>query len=253
MNTVYYFILFLIVGFIAEMIDGTLGMAYGVSSNTVLRSFGIPSAVSSACVHVSEIFTTLVSGISHLVLKNVHKQLFFKLLVPGIIGGIIGAYLLSEFDSAILNIIIDVYLIVMGIVIFSKTFKKPKEPREFGAYVYPLGLAGGFTDAMGGGGWGPIVTSTLIASGHDTKKTIGTVNTVEFFVTIAETTTFVVLIQDFQQYLVPILGLIVGGIVAAPLGALICKKLDVKKLFAVVGVLVILVNVYKLLQHAGIL
>lgn len=243
------FILFTILGFAAEMIDGTMGMAYGVSSNTFLRSVGVNSAISSACVHIAELFTTFVSGISHLTLKNVSKNLFFKLLVPGIIGGIIGAYLLVSFESKILDILIDIYLIIMGLVIFSKIFKKMSQPKEYGNSAQYLGFAGGFTDALGGGGWGPIVTSTLLASGHDTRKTIGTVNTVEFFVTIAETTTFVAMMHDFRSYSTIILGLIAGGIVAAPLAALLCKKIPVKVMLGSIGVLVVSLNTIKLIQH----
>lgn len=243
------FILFTTLGFAAEMIDGTMGMAYGVSSNTFLRSVGVNSAISSACVHIAELFTTFVSGISHLTLKNVSKNLFFKLLVPGIIGGIIGAYLLVSFESKILDILIDVYLIVMGLVIFSKIFRKIGPPKEYGDSARYLGFAGGFTDALGGGGWGPIVTSTLLASGHDTRKTIGTVNTVEFFVTIAETTTFVAMLHDFRSYGTIILGLIAGGIAAAPLAALLCKKVPVKIMLGSIGILVVSLNTIKLIQH----
>ena len=242
-------IIFIIVGFAAQMIDGTMGMAYGVSSNTFLRSAGVNSAVSSACVHISEIFTTLVSGISHIKLKNVSKNLFFKLLIPGIIGGVIGAYFLVSFESKILDILIDCYLIVMGIIIFSKIFKKPKEAREYGNYARFLGFAGGFSDALGGGGWGPVVTSTLLASGHDTRKTIGTVNTVEFFVTVAETTTFVAMLHDFRSYFIIILGLIIGGVIAAPIGAILCKKIPVRIMLGIIGALVIFLNIVKLVQH----
>ncbi len=241
----------IVVGFAAELIDGAMGMAYGVSSNTFLRSVGIPSAISSACVHIAELFTTLVSGLSHLRLKNVSRALFVRLLLPGIIGGALGAYLLVSFESSTLDAIIDVYLIVMGVVIFCKAFQKERPPREYGNYVCPLGLIGGFTDALGGGGWGPIVTSTLLATNHDTRKTIGTVNTAEFFVTVAETTTFVAMLQDFRSYTMVILGLIIGGVAAAPLGALLCKKVPVKIMLGFVGALVIFLNVVKLLQHAG--
>lgn len=246
-------IIYILVGFAAELIDGTMGMAYGVSSNTFLRSAGVGSAVSSACVHIAELFTTLVSGISHIKLKNVSKQLFYKLLIPGILGGVIGAYFLVSFESAVLDIIIDVYLIVMGAVILSKLFKKRKQPREYGNYVCGLGLAGGFSDALGGGGWGPVVTSTLLASGHDTRKTIGTVNTVEFFVTVAETTTFVAMLHDFRAYSMIILGLIIGGVAAAPIGALLCKKIPERAMLGIVGTLVIVLNFIKLLQHTGVL
>ena len=245
---------FILLGFAAEMIDGSLGMGYGVSSNTFLRTAGVPSAVSSACVHVSEIFTTLVSGLSHLKMKNVHKGLFFRLLFPGILGGVIGAYLLVSFDeSKTIDIVIDIYLLVMGGFIFAKIFRKLGEAREYGNYTIPLGFAGGFTDAMGGGGWGPVVTSTLLASGHDARRTIGTVNTAEFFVTIAETTTFVAMLDDIKSYTEIILGLIIGGVIAAPLGAYFCKKVPVKLMLGLVGALVIFLNSYKLFKHLGIL
>lgn len=242
-------LIFIVVGFAAEMIDGTMGMAYGVSSNTFLRSVGVSSVVSSACVHIAELFTTLVSGISHIRLKNVSKDLFYRLLIPGIIGGVIGAYFLVSFENRTLDILIDVYLIIMGVVIFSKMFQKQKEPREYGAYASALGFAGGFSDAMGGGGWGPVVTSTLLASGHDTRKTIGTVNTVEFFVTMAETTTFVAMIHDFQSYAMIIIGLIIGGVIAAPIGAILCKKIPVRAMLGIIGALVIFLNAVKLFQH----
>ncbi len=242
-------ILFILVGFAAQMIDGTMGMAYGVSSNTFLRSAGVGSVVSSACVHIAELFTTLVSGISHIKLKNVSKDLFLKLLIPGVIGGAIGAYALVSFESRILDIMIDVYLIVMGVIIFLKMFQKPKEPRAYGKYVGALGFAGGFSDAMGGGGWGPVVTSTLLASGHDTRKTIGTVNTAEFFVTVAETTTFVTMLHDFRSYATIIAGLIIGGVIAAPIGAVLCKKIPVRVMLGMIGALVIFLNTIKLIQH----
>ena len=126
-------IIYILLGFAAEMIDGSLGMGYGVSSNTFLRTAGVPSAISSACVHVSEIFTTLVSALSHLKMKNVHKGLFFRLLFTGILGGIVGAYLLVNFESKELDIVIDIYLLIMGGFIFSKIFRKLGKPREYTA------------------------------------------------------------------------------------------------------------------------
>ena len=233
-------VIYILLGFAAEMIDGSLGMGYGVSSNTFLRTAGVPSAISSACVHVSEIFTTLVSGLSHLKMKNVHKGLFFHLLFTGILGGIVGAYLLVNFESRELDIAIDIYLLIMGGFIFSKIFRKLGKPRRR-------------RDAMGGGGWGPVVTSTLLASGHDARRTIGTVNTAEFFVTIAETTTFVAMIGDFKNYTQIIVGLIIGGMIAAPWGAYLCKKIPVKLMLGMVGVLVVILNTYKLLKHLGVL
>lgn len=245
------FILFIIIGFAAQIIDGTLGMAYGVSCRTFLKTVaGLPSALASAVVHVAEVPTTLASGLSHIKLRNVDKSLFLHLAIPGVIGGVIGAWFLYSIGDA-LEPFIDAYLIVMGFVILRKALQKHHKERHIGKDIYPLGLAGGFLDATGGGGWGPVVTSTMLAVGHDVKKTIGTVNTVEFFVTLAETTTFLVLLRDFTAYLQPVLGLIIGGVCAAPIAAWICKKIPVRPLLAIVGILIIVLNLYSLLHWLG--
>lgn len=241
-------LLYIALGFCAEMIDGTAGMAYGVSSNTFLRSAGVPSAVSSACVHAAEMFTTLASGISHWRMDNVDKNLLRMLLVAGIPGGILGAWVLASFESTLLDGIIDVYLIIMGLVIFYKGLRMKHAERDFGAYAYPLGFIGGFSDALGGGGWGPVVTSTLLASGHAPRKTIGTVNTAEFFVTVAETTTLVVLVSSFVQYLWIVLGLIIGGVIAAPIAAKLTTKIPTRGILLFVGILVIVLNAWKLVM-----
>lgn len=246
-------LLFIVLGFCAQLIDGTAGMAYGVSCNTFLRAAGIPSAISSACVHSAEIFTTLASGLSHLKLKNFNRKLFFMLLIPGVIGGVLGAYLLVHFESTVLDVVVDLYLIIMGCVILGKAFQKRKINREFGRSTYVLGFVGGFSDALGGGGWGPVVSSTLLATGHDPRQSIGTVNAAEFFVTVAETTAFLTLLGSFQSYFTIILGLIIGGVIAAPIGALLCKRLPVRFILAAVGVLVLALNVFKLLQHTGVI
>ena len=247
-------IICIVIGIIAQMIDGTMGMAYGVSCNTFLRSFaGLPSPVASASVHFAEMFTTLASGISHFKLKNVNKKLFLMLLVPGVIGGVLGAYLLANFYSPSWDPIIDIYLIIMGIVVLSKLFMKDRKTREPGRYVYGLGLAGGFFDAVGGGGWGPVVTSTLVATDHDVKTTIGSVNAAEFFVTVAQSATFVFTMKAaFLENMYSILGLIIGGLIAAPFAAILCKKIPVKPLLGVVGLLIIGTNLLKLLQHLNI-
>ncbi|MGN1451123.1 MAG: sulfite exporter TauE/SafE family protein [Eubacteriales bacterium] len=240
------FVIFIIIGFAAQLIDGTLGMAYGVSCRTFLKMAGLPASMASAVVHCSEVPTTLVSGIAHWRFKNVSWKLLLKLAIPGVIGGVLGAWVLSSIGDK-LEPFIDIYLIVMGVLIFIKVFKKDgKAPRKEGAYVYPLGFIGGFLDATGGGGWGPVVTSTMLASNHDTKKTIGTVNTAEFVVTLAQTTAFFVLISDFIAHWQTILGLVIGGVLAAPLAAWICKKLPVKPLLAIVGTLIVGLNIYNL-------
>ena len=244
------FLIYLLIGFLAQMIDGTMGMAYGVSCRTFLRTAaGVPGATASAVVHVSEVPTTLASGISHLKMKNVNLSLLWKLMIPGVVGGVVGAYLLQNAGDRF-EPFIDGYLILMGIVIIAKAFsKKEKAPREPGAYVFPLGLAGGFFDAAGGGGWGPIVTSTMVATGHDVKRTIGTVNTAEFVVTLAETIAFIpTLVSQFREYLLIVLGLIIGGVVAAPVAAWACKKLPVKALLIIVGALIACLNIWNLIK-----
>ena len=237
------FLLFILIGFLAQMIDGTLGMAYGVSGRTFLKTVaGLPSALASAVIHAAEVPTTLVSGVSHFKLGNVDKNRFKKLMIPGVIGGVIGAWFLSGIGDN-LEPFIDVYLIVMGIIILRKAMSKENKKVDVDKVVYPLGFAGGFFDAAGGGGWGPIVTSTMVASGNDVKKTIGTVNAAEFLVTLAETTTFAVLISDIKSYGFMIFGMIIGGVIAAPLAAYFCKKLPHKPLMAAVGILIIVLNI----------
>ena len=244
------FLICLLVGIIGQLIDGTLGMAYGVSCSTFLRTAGISSAMSSACVHVAEIFTTLASGISHFSMKNVNKSLLIRLAVSGVIGGCIGAYLLTNVPDSFLSPLISAYLVIMGIIIVSKMFKKQDEDgheKKIGFWVCPLAVIGGFSDSLGGGGWGPVVTSTMVARGHDVRKTIGSVNTAEFFVTLAESVVFLTNLPDLQSFLPSIAGLIVGGVFAAPIGAVLCRKLPVKPLMGVVGGVIILINGWKLI------
>lgn len=241
------FIIYIVLGFLAQTIDGTLGMAYGISCRTFLKSIGnLPSATASAVVHCAEMFTTLVSGISHIKLKNVMKEMLWKLMIPGAIGGALGAWFVSSIGN-VLEPFIDIYLIVMGVIIFCKAFvKKEQKTRHLGNKIIPLGFAGGFLDASGGGGWGPVVTSTLLASDYDAKKSIGTVNAAEFFVTVAETTTFVALINDINSFWPVILGVAIGGVVAAPFAVILCKKIPTKPLLAIVGAVIVLLNIYNL-------
>ncbi|OQX51779.1 MAG: hypothetical protein B5M54_10490 [Candidatus Aminicenantes bacterium 4484_214] len=234
-------LLFIFVGFFAQLVDGTLGMAYGVFSNSFLLSLGVPPVMASASVHTAEIFTTGVSGLSHLKFGNVKRQLFLKLLIPGIIGGILGAYILTSIPGKTIKPIIAVYLLIMGVLIIRKSFQMGKhKERETTGNLVPLGLAGGFFDAIGGGGWGPIVTSTLIVKGNNPRFTIGSVNLAEFFVTLSEAITFFAFIK-LVHYKV-ILGLIIGGVAAAPLAAFACRKLPSRLLMVIVGGSIILLS-----------
>ncbi|AGC67212.1 hypothetical protein Cst_c01870 [Thermoclostridium stercorarium subsp. stercorarium DSM 8532] len=239
------FFLFLIAGFIAQVIDGCIGMAYGVSSTSLLLSFGVPPAAASASVHTAEVFTTFVSGISHYKLKNVDKKLFASLVVPGVIGGIVGAYILSNIDTTIIEPVINVYLIVMGVRIIVKAFVKPGDEaakKLEGVRLYILGVLGGFLDAIGGGGWGPVVTTTLVAGGNTPRYVIGSVNASEFFVTLAQTITFITAV-GFGEYGKIILGLAAGGILAAPFAAYLVRKISPKLMMILVGTVVAALNI----------
>ncbi|MBK8549651.1 MAG: sulfite exporter TauE/SafE family protein [Ignavibacteria bacterium] len=243
------FLFFAIAGFIAQLIDGALGMAYGVSCTTFLLNFGIPPALASASVHTAEVFTTGVSGLSHLFLKNVNTKLFFKLAIPGVIGAVVGAYLLSAvLDGGLVKPYIAAYLFFIGIFILIKSFKVFK-PKEEVKKVSLLGLTGGFFDSIGGGGWGPIVTSNLIAQGKTPKETIGTVNTAEFFVTFFSTGVFLFFVGIDSWKI--ILGLIIGGVIAAPLGALMATKVKPRVLMFLVGLVIIITSSYTIYKSLG--
>jgi len=232
-------ILFIGLGFVAQMIDGCLGMAYGVSSTTFFLSLGIPPAIASACVHTAEMFTTAVSGVSHFKFGNVDRQIFVKLLIPGVIGGVLGAYILTELPSGQIKPFVSLYLLVMGLMILRKVFT-PIHHREAKSKLVPLGLFGGFFDAIGGGGWGPIVTTTLVARGNTPRFAIGSVNAAEFFVTVSESVTFFITIGTLLiQHWEKILGLLIGGVLAAPLAAFLCKRIPTRALMVFVGLLII--------------
>ena len=240
-----HFLLYVLVGFLAQMIDGALGMAYGVSSNTFLLSLGIPPAAASASVHMAEVATTGISGFSHWKLGNVDWKLVKRLLVPGVIGGVLGAYVLTSIDGNTIKPYISAYLLIMGGVIIYKAFTltpKKKMDEYHGPRVSWLGLVGGFCDAVGGGGWGPVVTSTLVARGKHPRMTIGSVNFSEFFVTLGQSILFVVTLS-LGEYWQIILGLLVGGAIAAPIAARLAQKLPVKTLMIFVGILIVLLSI----------
>ena len=239
-------VIFTVIGLIAQAIDGALGMAYGVSSNSFLLSFGVPVPVASASTHLAEIATTAVSGVSHIKLGNVDKPLLKKLVIPGVIGSIIGAFLLTfiwqETSGPLKNIIklvVCVYLLAMGARILVKAFVARKQGAE---EMKPAALAvlagvGGLSDAIGGGGWGPIVTSTLVSKGYFPRHTIGSVNTAEFFVTVAQVTVFLAMLKIMNWQV--IIGLIIGGCIAAPFAAKLCKVIPAKTMMVIVGIIIV--------------
>ncbi|MFC0131840.1 hypothetical protein CR105_26740 [Massilia eurypsychrophila] len=234
------------VGLLAQVIDGALGMAYGLTSTTFLLATGVSPGVASASVHIAEVFTTGVSGIAHVKLGNVNKSLFLRLLVPGITGAVLGAVLLSNIDGKVLKPYISVYLLLMGIYIISKVFRKLKAAKHAPRHVAKLALFGGFVDSVGGGGWGPVVTTTLVGSGHDPRATIGTVNFAEFFLTFASAIAFALLIGEGPWPIVA--GLVLGGLFAAPFAAYLCKRLHARTLLILVGALISTVSVFNLVK-----
>jgi uncharacterized membrane protein YfcA len=228
------------VGVVAQTIDGALGMAYGITSNTFLLASGVSPAVATASVHIAEVFTTGVSGLSHVRMKNVNAKLFLRLLIPGLTGAIAGAFLVSSIDGDVLKPVISIYLFLMGLYLISKIFYHYKPTKEEPKHVAKLALFGGFVDAVGGGGWGPVVTTTLVGSGHDPRTTIGSVNFAEFFLTFGSAITFSILVDDGPWPIVT--GLVLGGIFAAPLAAYLTRHIHAKKLLAMVGILISLVS-----------
>ena len=232
------------VGFFAQMIDGALGMAYGITATTFLLSAGASPAAASASVHIAEVFTTGLSGISHVKLGNVNKSLFLRLLLPGIIGAILGAVLITQFDGEVLKPFISAYLLLMGLYILSKAYRHVKQRKE-PKHIAKLALFGGFVDAAGGGGWGPVVTSSLLGSGSDPRTTIGSVNFAEFFLTITSATSFILLAGEPSTWMM-VAGLVFGGLFATPFAALLCKKLPARTLLTIVGCLITLISAYNI-------
>lgn len=239
-------LLYILAGFTAQMIDGALGMAYGVTATTFLLSFGITPAASSASVHASEVFTSGVSGLMHLKFGNVNTKLFRKLLIPGVIGAILGAYILSSFEqyNYIIKPIVSVYTLILGIVILFKALRKDKIRNKI-KRIFPLATVGGFLDSIGGGGWGPIVSSTLIARGRNPRYTIGSVNLAEFFIALSSSLTFITLIGLTHWTI--IIGLIIGGVIAAPIAAYLANKIPTKAIMILVGLVVIILSFKRIL------
>lgn len=235
------FALYMLGGFIAQMIDGALGMAYGVSASTFLMSMGLSPAIASMSVHTSEIFTSGVSGFMHLRFGNVNNKLFKVIVIPGVIGAILGAYILSEFEqyNTIIKPIVGVYTLILGIIIIRKVIRKNNRRKKIKKVGW-LAVTGGFLDSIGGGGWGPVVSSTLIASGKNPRMIIGSVNLAEFFISLASSFTFFTIIGSTHWQ--PILGLILGGVCAAPIAAHLSKRLNVKAMMIMVGILIIIVS-----------
>jgi len=243
----YHFWLFVLAGFLAQLIDGALGMAYGVSCSSMLIAFNVPPVISTASVHISEVFTTGVSGLSHLRFKNVHRKLLMKLLIPGILGAALGAFLLSEyFKGDWIKPIVSIYLMILGLLILRKAILIIPDKGRKVRFIRRLAFAGGFLDAIGGGGWGPIVVSNLIHQGANPKRSIGSANTAEFFVALVSSAVFITFIRITNWQ--PVIGILIGGILAAPLAAYIVKLVKPRPMMLVIGILITLLSVYNVIK-----
>jgi uncharacterized membrane protein YfcA len=243
----------LLAGFIAQLVDGALGMGYGVISTTVLLSTGLNPAAISGSIHTAEMFSSGASGFSHYRFGNINKKLFKTLLLPGVLGAIIGAVLLCYLGEAYgswLRPVLSLYTLLLGLRILLNAFKKKNESRKV-KHAGWLAGAGGFLDSFGGGGWGPLVTSTLIAKGKTPRYIIGTVSLTEFFVTLGSALTFFIILGT--SHIQTIAGLIIGGVLAAPIAARLAGKLNTKTILISVGILVIISSARTLLKTAGVI
>lgn len=237
---------FVLIGFAAQLVDGALGMAFGVISNTLLISIGIPPAAASATVHVIKNFTGAVSGLSHVLHRNVDWRLFWRLLIPGAIGGVLGAYLLTSIDAKLAKPIVLAYLTLVGLYLLLRALRSPPIERK-ARIVEPLGLAGGFLDAVGGGGWGPVVTSNLLVQGVRPRLVVGTVNTSEFFLALVISGAFFSF--GFAAFGIEAVGLLIGGVAAAPLGGYVAKRINGRLILILVGIVLTATSLFGLAAY----
>ena len=241
--------LFFAVGMVAQLVDGALGMAFGVTATTFMLSFGTPPAQASAMVHIAEIFTTAASGASHWAQRNIDWPLVRRLALPGAAGGAIGATVLSNVDGKMIAPFISIYLAAMGIVILFKAVRLTVRVQRSWRGIPVIGFFGGLLDAIGGGGWGPIVTSTLLGGGHTPRFAIGSVNLTEFFVTVVTSAAFAVSLGISD--IMPVIPLILGGLVSAPFAGYFARVIPPRVLMAIVGCLVLALSARSLLKLAG--
>jgi uncharacterized membrane protein YfcA len=255
------FLSFAAVGFFAQLIDGALGMGYGVISSVMLLTTGVPPAQTSASVHAAKLFTTATSGASHALHGNVDRKLMLQLAIAGGAGGILGAILVTQIAGATMRPLVFMYLMIVGIIILVRCFRPPVEASPHPRLVSPLGAVGGFLDAIGGGGWGPVVTSTLIGTGAPPRYVIGSVNAAEFVVTCAVVGVFATTLlfgvwqesEGLLEHTIPVIGLIAGGIPAAVLAGRLLKHAPRKPLTVAVSALIILLSSFELARWLGII
>lgn len=247
-----------VVGLVAQLVDGSLGMAYGVTSTTLLLSVGITPAVASAAVHLSEVGTTLVSGASHWRFGNVDWGKMRWMALPGGVGAFLGATVLSFISAEAAKPVVAVFLFALGVYILARfSFRRKERPVRVrpisGRFLAPLGLGAGFLDAAGGGGWGPVSTPTLLSSGRmEPRKVVGTVDTSEFVVAVCASVGFL-LALSFQEIPWQVVGaLLAGGVVAAPIAAWMIRLLPMRILGTIVGGVILITNMKTFLGAIGI-
>ena len=246
-------ILFAIAGSIAQLIDGALGMGFGLTSSTLLLTLGASAAVASAAVHAAEIGTTLASGASHWHAENIDKDVLIRLAIPGGVGALLGATFLSSIDLSSSKIFISTLLLFLGfLLLYRNLFQGPApqvaDPNNNPRFLTFLGFSGGFVDAAGGGGWGPVVTPTLMTTTNMTpRKIIGTVSAAEFIVAVSASLGFLLNINKLDINWSIVGGLALGGMLMAPIAARIVSKLPRKQLAILVGVAVIVINGYRII------
>lgn len=246
----YIFYWMMLVGFLAEIVAGSMGMGYGVICTTTLLFLNIPPHVVSASIHSAESFTTAAGSISHVRLKNVSKSLVKKLAIPAVIGAVIGAVCLTylgEYYARLTKTIIAFYTLYLGFQILSNAFKEKQSKKlKRKTNLTRLGLIGGFIDSFAGGGWGPLVTGTLIKNAFTPRFAVGSSTVAKFILTLTAAITFFITLG--VQHWNIILGLLIGGIITAPFSAMLTAKLPVKKMFIIIGTLVIVmssITIYK--------
>jgi uncharacterized protein len=244
-----------LVGFAAQLVDGSLGMAYGVTSSTLLLLVGIAPATASASVHLAEIGTTLASGASHWRFGNVDWRTVGRIALPGAVGAFLGATLLSGLSTEVAAPWMAGILLVLGVYLLIRFSRPMRAPRGTGPlrrrFLGPLGLVAGFVDATGGGGWGPVATPALLASGRlAPRKVVGSVDTSEFVVAVAASVGFFIGLGS-EGFLLPVVAaLLAGGVIAAPIAAWLVRVVPAQLLGAAVGGLIVLTNA-RTLMRAG--
>jgi uncharacterized membrane protein YfcA len=244
---------FIAIGMAAQMIDGALGMAFGVITQTLLVSaLGVPPATASASVHLVELFTTGASGASHIWHRNVDWGLFKRLVPFGVLGGVTGAYVLSSIDASAARPFVMLYLTAIGFYLLWRGIRHAQPHFADPKYTRPLAAAGGFLDAAGGGGWGPVVTSNLLVQGGDPRKVIGTVNSAEFLLTLSISITFIATL-GFAAFTFITIGLIIGGVIAAPFGAVLASRIQPRTLLLAVALVLIATSSYSIYKAWPIL